>query len=567
MRAISMLAAAAGMLMLGGCFFVYDYSGYQAADGGAPDGGVGGMGGTGGQGGTAGQGAAGSGSGAGGAGGQGGGDPCDPANGTSRSCYTGPEGTSGIGACQAGLQLCESNVWGPCNNEVVPKAELGNNDSDEDCNDSKPGGSLWGKRYGNGKEQFARRVAVDAMGDAYVAGHHFGTLAPLNSDDADTTPGHLGFLAKVAAGGTAAWSYSLDVQGTNDRALGLAVAGGRVIVGGDSEEGGKKTGFVQRWNPDGTKNWLNALQIPGATVEAVAADGSKTVYAVGTFTGMINVGPYQLNSVGVDVFVARLNDADGDVLGAFSFGGPADDTVADAAACADGVLIVGTYRGDLANIPGPPPGGANGDVFAMKINIDGTVGWARGFNDKSSASGARGLAVAADTSCNAFIAGALHGTLNFDAHTVTAGANQAGFVAKLNGNAQGSAIWAKGFSGKGPVEATGIAVNDAGALAVVGEFAGSVVMDPQDAAASTIPASDERDLFLAKLDQAGSYTWAATFGVDDLDTIPLDGTIATALDTEGNVLIAGDWNQELRFGTSTIVAGGTRDVFIGKLNP
>lgn len=50
-----------------------------------------------------------------------------------QECYTGPEGTEGVGPCKAGKQVCLRDKWGPCMNEIVPSKE--NCDGiDNNCN-------------------------------------------------------------------------------------------------------------------------------------------------------------------------------------------------------------------------------------------------------------------------------------------------------------------------------------------------------------------------------------------------------------------------------------------------
>ncbi|MEM1009204.1 MAG: MopE-related protein, partial [Myxococcota bacterium] len=51
----------------------------------------------------------------------------------SRSCYEGPEGTSGQGLCRGGTQSCTQGQWGSCKGQVLPKRELCTNQQDEDC--------------------------------------------------------------------------------------------------------------------------------------------------------------------------------------------------------------------------------------------------------------------------------------------------------------------------------------------------------------------------------------------------------------------------------------------------
>jgi hypothetical protein len=62
-------------------------------------------------------------------------------NGATRSCYTGPAGTAGVGVCSAGTQTCTSGVWGPCAGQVLPSAETCDG-LDNDCDGTYDEGSL-----------------------------------------------------------------------------------------------------------------------------------------------------------------------------------------------------------------------------------------------------------------------------------------------------------------------------------------------------------------------------------------------------------------------------------------
>ena len=61
-------------------------------------------------------------------------DDCDSATDEDlvQTCYSGPPGTLGAGACQEGEQTCVNGVWGACQGEVVPAAEACNA-VDDDC--------------------------------------------------------------------------------------------------------------------------------------------------------------------------------------------------------------------------------------------------------------------------------------------------------------------------------------------------------------------------------------------------------------------------------------------------
>ncbi len=63
---------------------------------------------------------------------------CDCTPGMTRSCYSGPMGTSGVGACRAGSQTCTmtptGSAWGTCTGEVLPGTRDLCDGVDRDCN-------------------------------------------------------------------------------------------------------------------------------------------------------------------------------------------------------------------------------------------------------------------------------------------------------------------------------------------------------------------------------------------------------------------------------------------------
>ena len=55
--------------------------------------------------------------------------------GATRSCYSGPAGTQGVGICKAGTQTCGTNgAFGSYTGQVLPGTEIPDNGIDEDCN-------------------------------------------------------------------------------------------------------------------------------------------------------------------------------------------------------------------------------------------------------------------------------------------------------------------------------------------------------------------------------------------------------------------------------------------------
>ncbi len=70
---------------------------------------------------------------------------CNCTEGLSQACYSGPNGTAGVGQCLSGSQTCTNNAWGACLGDVTPVAELCDA-LDNDCNgtadDGNPGGNV-----------------------------------------------------------------------------------------------------------------------------------------------------------------------------------------------------------------------------------------------------------------------------------------------------------------------------------------------------------------------------------------------------------------------------------------
>lgn len=53
-------------------------------------------------------------------------------DGDTRECYTGKDGTQGVGTCKVGTQTCSNQKWSSCENETVPSKEICDG-KDNDC--------------------------------------------------------------------------------------------------------------------------------------------------------------------------------------------------------------------------------------------------------------------------------------------------------------------------------------------------------------------------------------------------------------------------------------------------
>lgn len=57
---------------------------------------------------------------------------CACNDGATQSCYSGPQGTDGVGECKAGTQTCVNGQWADCMDQVTPADETCNS-NDDDC--------------------------------------------------------------------------------------------------------------------------------------------------------------------------------------------------------------------------------------------------------------------------------------------------------------------------------------------------------------------------------------------------------------------------------------------------
>jgi hypothetical protein len=157
----------------------------------------------------------------------------------------------------------------------------------------------------------ARAIAVDAAGNAFVAGYFSGTVT-FNSVNVLTSQGGTdAYLAKYNANGKLLWVQQ-GGGGGDDEALGVAVdSQGNCFVTGKFTDSASFSGnfisgfpgsghiFVGKYDPQGNVLWLLAAGGLGPDAgEGVAVDAAGNCYVTGEFTGFATFGilPQPLSS-------------------------------------------------------------------------------------------------------------------------------------------------------------------------------------------------------------------------------------------------------------------------------
>jgi hypothetical protein len=288
---------------------------------------------------------------------------------------------------------------------------------------------------------------------------------------------------------------------------------------------------------------------------AIAMSPDGEIAMGGYFLGSLDFGAGPLLTLNADAFVARL-DRDGMPLWEKRLGGTGLAEVERVAMDRDGsVIAAGAFRGDLYTglEPNVRSHGNSWDVFVVKYDADGEILWAKTFGDGATQ---RVTDLGIGPKGEIVLTGWLQGSINFgagDAVNASREGYHGAFVAKLDRN--GNGLWSHAYGGWGGVDATSLAVDAEGNVAVAGYFDGAV--DLGDGSHAT---QGGDDAFVMSLDREGAVRWVKTYGGPTMERAS-----SIAVDPYGNLLLAGTFDRAIDFGSGTLVSHGYSDLFVTKL--
>ncbi len=231
------------------------------------------------------------------------------------------------------------------------------------------------------------------------------------------------------------------------------------------------------------------------------------------------------------------------------------------------VYTTGQFEGTVDFDPGASTSNltatGNRDIFISKFDMNGNYLWAKkmeGFGDEI------GLSLAIDASGALYIGGIFQGTVDFDPSAAVFSLNSNGqydiFIAKLD--AGGNFLWAKSMGGFGIDGFKSLAIDPSGNVCFVGSFEGLVDFDP-GSAVSNLTSAGAFDIFVCKLNSAGTFLWAKSVGASSFD-----GAFSIAIDATSNIYVTGYFNGTADFdpnaGVSNLTSAGGDDLFILKLD-
>lgn len=455
--------------------------------------------------------------------------------------------------------------------------KLGTTDSFAIKYDSS-GNTVWAKNFGgSGATLYGTAIAVDAVGNVYLAGYFSGT--PTNP--ALTSIGTLdAYAIKLNASGTIVWKKNFGGNtatygGAYVTPKGIAVdAAGNVVlagyyVGTTPSQGtslttpvlnkiGGQDGFAIKLDASGTITWAKNFGGSAVTtfIKGVVLDANGNIYLTGQFSGANLTAPALTKIGSTDGLVMKL-DADGNNLWQTNYGGlnVAVNGNAITLDSAGNVLVGGLYLNGSMTTPVLAGIGVS-STYAAKLDPSaGSITWIKGFGGAGVTFYETGIA--ADANGNAFLSGYFSGG-NLTTPTLTKLGSQDGFLFKLDGN--GSTTWAKnvtGFSASTTATVTATAMDAAGNTYVAGYFSSSVLR----IGTTALSKIGTQDGFVAKFDGSGTPLWAVSQG-GSAASVTLN---AIAVDSSGLVYVGGHFsNQSLSSPAVTKI--GTTDLFAFKLD-
>lgn len=313
--------------------------------------------------------------------------------------------------------------------------------------------------------------------------------------------------------------------------------------------------------------------------QAVVTDAAGNVYSTGRLSDTADFDPgpgvFMLNSAGYGCYLSKL-DASGAFVWAKIICSKTSSNTSYSSIALDGsgnIYVAGQFIGTADFDPSPATfaltsSGSNEDIFVAKLDATGDFQWARQIGGPSIDYPSD---IAADAAGNVYTTGSFVGTVDFDPGAAVAnlvGTGRCGFVSKLD--AAGAYVWAHSLDGGGDVDASGIALDGSGAVISIGTFGGTADFNP-DAPVANLIAQGGSDLYVWKLDAAGTYVWAKRFG--SANPSPYERTTSLATDAAGNIYSSGLFAYTADFDpgpatfnlTAATGAGGTSG-FISKLN-
>jgi len=409
----------------------------------------------------------------------------------------------------------------------------------------------------------SRSIAVDTLGNVYIAGYISGTTVFGNDTIVSAGLADVfvakytkeGVLQWVKHGGGSAYDYANNVK--VDRSGNVYITG--VFEGTASFDGlsvtveGNTDIFVIKYNSDGEIQWIKQGKASSyGYSNALAIDKNNDLYVTGCFLLSANFGNGIINSTGgYDIFIVKYNGA-GEVKSVLKAGGALHDIAYGIAVDSAGFVYITGYFHTSANFGAINVTSAgDDDIFIAKYDPSfSTWAWVAkggGVGHES------GTDLAVDKNGNVYVTGVFDGNISFSGTALSSKGENDIFMAKYN--SAGTLLWAKSAGGAGGERAAGLALDARDNIYITGFFNSIVYFDHISLISAGIS-----DTFIAKYSTTGALQWVQRIG-----SISHDEGKDIAIDANKNIFITGFFKDTNLFGSTPITSVGDTDIYIARI--
>jgi hypothetical protein len=223
------------------------------------------------------------------------------------------------------------------------------------------------------------------------------------------------------------------------------------------------------------------------------------------------------------------------------------------------VVVTGYFSGTVDFGGGPLTsdhypwldGNSYRDVFLAKYGASGVHLWSRRFGEVTDD---YGRSIVVNNSGDVVAAGSCSGYVDFgDGNQTFTSTGRDGFVAKYSG-VNGNYLWAKRFGGIYDDDAYDVAVDSTGNVFVTGQF-----METADFGGGPLTSAGLQDIFIVKYSASGAHLWSKRLGGVDSEY-----GYGIAVDNSGNVMVTGRFSGPVDLGGGTLTSAGAYDIFLAK---
>lgn len=336
---------------------------------------------------------------------------------------------------------------------------------------------------------------------------------------------------------------------------------------------GLKDIFIVKYSASGNFIYANTFGGTGNDeVKDMLFDGYQ-FYLVGNFEGTVNFGTGNKTSNGLrDVFINKytIGGTSFPIVWSQTFGGNGDDLgnaiVKSVVVLTDAIWVTGGFSNTVDFNPGTGVDSKNSngftDIYVTRFDLNGNY---IAVTTHGSTSYDMGNDITG-TNADVYVTGHFTGTVDFGysgspLNLMSAG-NQDAFVSKY-ATANGLTTWAKAMGGSSADNGISVGIDNAGNIYSTGTFQGTADFDPGFNAAN-LTSTGGTDVYISKLLNAGTYSWARKMGGTSSDA-PSD----IFVEGIGHHFVTGSFIGTANFlpsATNTIIATGAKDIFVTKYN-